>query len=307
MKATERYGVMRLLALGPALALAIGTGACGTESGGGQAVTGEAVVIDRTTQPLGVGTLLWADGTYGDDCIERSGAWSLRISGAAAMTNPVLSVITNNTACVLTLTDLKADQTYVATPEIDLTNAYQGSPSEFAPSGAVRFYGNAKLSSATFAAAFTMTFLYSDDPRAATGSVQASHSSVAATSASTSVTAPDYTMDLVAGALAVQTDVDYIVTGVSGTADLTDGSITGEGYVVDLATLPATPTFAELDAAYTAGTPVAIGGANPSIAASAFGLTAVDLTSPVVRTLIIRRVTSGVRAYQTFKITFSHP
>ena len=98
-------------------------------------------------------------------------------------------------------------------------------------------------------------------------------------------------------------NANNIVTSATGNASLTDGSTTGTGYVVDDGTLAATPTFGQLDAAYNAGTETAIAGANPTIAASAFHLVGADLDVTNVRTLIIRRVTSGVAAYQAFKVT----
>jgi hypothetical protein len=288
------------------MVLASGTGAC-VSPDDADAVVASAEPIDRSTQALGTGTLLWANGTYGAGCLTHSGSWSLRISGAAAMDNAALSVVKNNTACVLTLTSLVADQTYAATPSIAMGSSYAGSASAFAPSGAVNFYANAKLSATTFSSDFVVTILYSDDKRAATGALTAGYASVAATSTATSQTSPNYTLDMATDALAVQTDANYIVTAATGLADLTDGSTTGDGYIVDLGTLATTPTFAQLDAAYTAGSPTTISGANPQITAATFGLVGVDLTTAAVRTIVIRKSVSGVRSFQTFKITFSHP
>ncbi len=119
-----------------------------------------------------------------------------------------------------------------------------------------------------------------------------------------SIASPDYTLDL---ALAVEVDANNIVQSVTGTATLIDGSITGGGYYVDQGVLPAHPTYAELDSAQSAATTTAIGGANPSIAASSFGLDGVDLTTPAVRTVVIQRVVADVRSYQTLAVTFTHP
>lgn len=50
-------------------------------------------------------------GTYGAGCSTRSGNWSVRISGSAAMSYAPLSVVKNDSAYTLTLTELVADQT----------------------------------------------------------------------------------------------------------------------------------------------------------------------------------------------------
>jgi hypothetical protein len=286
-----------------ALAFALSAAACAPS--GPDSVWARAEVVDRTTQRLSVGALTSINGTYGGACMERSGGWSVRVSGVDPLTNPALSVVTNDTACVLTVTSLVADQTYTASPSFDLTASYQGTASEFQAAATTAFYGNLKLSAVSFASNFVVSVLYSDDVRAASNTIVAGHSSVSATSSATSVTAPNYTIDFVSDAFTVLTDAGDVVTSVSGKVDLTDGSTTGSAYVVDVGTLAASPTFAEIDAAYAAGTPVAIGGANPQINASAFSLVGVDLTTSAVRTILIKRVVSGVSAYQTFKVTFA--
>jgi hypothetical protein len=296
------------LAVGASLTTAAVSGGCITPED--QVVTASAETINATSAALGAGTLLWANGTYGAGCVSRSGNWSVRISGSDPMDNAALSVLQNNTACVLTLTGLVADQAYTASPSINMTTSYQGSASAFAPAsgGSLSFYGNAALSASTFASNFVVTILYSDNPNPGTGAVTGGYASVSATSSATSVASPNYTLDLTTGALTVLTDVNYVVQSVSGTANLVQGTITGGGYFVDQGTLPASPTFAQLDTAYTAATKTAMSGSNPqTIPASAFGLSGVDLTTSAVRTIVIQRVVSGVPAYQTFKITVSHP
>jgi hypothetical protein len=266
-------------------------------------------VLGQTASALSTASIKWLNGTYGAGCTDRSGSWSLRLGGAQAMDNPGLSVVTNDTGCVLTLTELVADATYVASPSIILDTSYAASASSFAPGGAstVSFYGNAILSSKSFANSFTVGVAFSDDPRAGSGGVTGTYSGVSATSSVTSVSSPDYTLSLISGSLAFQVDVNHLVTSSSGTADLTDGSATASSYVIDVGTLPASPTFDDYDAAYVAGTPVMIGGANPSVAASALLANGTDVSSPVVRTIILRRATSGVPAYQAFKVTFTSP
>lgn len=307
MKAARRARRRSILC---ALAVASFTIA-GCEAEPKKIVAAQAAVLDRSTQALGIGALRWANGTYGAGCTDRAGNWSVRISGADPMDHAALAVVENDTSCELTLIELVADTTYTATPSIDMTDAYPASASTFASGGVDRFYANAKLSSATFAANFVVNILYSDDPNAVTGGVVASYVSGTATASSMSVTSPDYSLDLVTGALAVQVNANDVAESTTGFAILNDGAIASaqgvEGYIVDLGTLPAAPTFAELDAAYTAGLPTAIAGANPQVPAAAFGLVGVDITTAAVRTIVVRRTVSGVRSFQTFKLTFSKP
>jgi hypothetical protein len=128
-----------------------------------ESVGANATLAAQTTSALTVGSLAAINGTYGAGCIARTGSWSVRVSGVAALANAALSVVKNNTACVLTVTSLVADQTYVATPAIALTGAYQASASAFSAGGVV-FHGNAKLGATTFASDFVVTLLYSQDP-----------------------------------------------------------------------------------------------------------------------------------------------
>lgn len=299
MPLAKRQGLTSLFAT-CAVLLGVTASGCAAHDGDRESVRGEAAVIDRTLQPLGTGAIKWLNGTY-TTCLERTGSWSARVSGVEVMTNAALSVVTNDSSCVLTLTSVVADQVYPASPNIAMTSAYGGTASLFSFGGTLRFYGNARLNTSTYGANFAVSFLFSDDPRAATDSVSSSHASVTGTASETSVSAPNYTASF--SSIVVLTDANNIVTSATGSASLTDGSATGDGHVIDNGTLAASPTFAQLNTVYNAGMPTAINAANPTIAASALGLVGVDLTTAAVRTLIIKRVTSGVVAYQTFKLT----
>ncbi len=293
------------------LAIAASAGVGGCSSAGPQTLTPTAETIARTSEALTSGAILWVDGTYGAGCVSRSGSWSLRVSGSATMDNPALSVIQDNTACVLTLTSIVADQTYTAAPSIAMGTSYAGTASSFAPSGggSLAFYGNAELSSGSFGSNFVVTFVYSDNPSLATGALTAQYVSVTATSTATDINSPNYTLDLVSGALTVNIDANYVVESVSGTVILDNGTITGGAYFVDQGVLGSSPTFSQIDTAYSAASPAptTISGSNPSVAASALGLVGVNLTSTAYRTVVIQRLVSGVPSYQTFRIAFSHP
>ena len=58
---------------------------------------------DRTTHALTLGDILELNGSYGAGCKNRSGDWSVPFISLESQTNPALSVLKNNSACVLTL------------------------------------------------------------------------------------------------------------------------------------------------------------------------------------------------------------
>jgi hypothetical protein len=263
------------------------------------AVTGGVELIDRSSRPLLAADLLSANGTYGDGCTTRTGAWSVAIDSGATLDNAALSVVQGNTACVLTLTELHtASGAIAANPSFAMTGSYQTTASSFG-SAPIEFYANARLSSTSFASNFTVQLVFSDDPNAASASRNASFA-VADTSASaSSIESPDYSIALTG--ITLQTDEGDVVQSASGTAALTAGDIAGQTFVV--ATGSGFASFDDMDTAYLAGTPAAIPMSN-AIPVSAFGLGGTDLTSNQVRSLIVANTVDGVRAYQTFTITF---
>jgi len=296
MKSTLSAALFAARTLTSTIALAAASAACGT---GEESVSPTVQMIDRTSQALSTGTLVFANGTY-DGCTSRTGSWSARISGtdiSDPMPNPPLSVVMGDTACRLTLTELEADATYTGTPSIEMVTAYAGTASAFAAGASpVAFYGNAKLDALTYESGFTMSILFSDNLADASDSTSAQYAAVSSTVSETQVPAPDY--DLSFGALTLQTNVGDVVQSASGTiaADATDQ--TGEFYVISTAALGS--SFAEIDSAYKAGTPAALGA---SIDATAFGL--VGATLPTVRNVIIVHTVSGVNAYQVIRVTFN--
>jgi hypothetical protein len=254
--------------------------------------------IDRTTQALTSGELESVNGTYGGSCRNRTGAWSVEIQSMADLANDPLSVVLNNTACVLTLTELVTSTggTLGASPTFALTAAYQATPSEF--DSPLEFYANARLDSVSFANDFVLTVLYSDDSELATGDKVAMFEVVDATAVGTAVAAPDYTLST--ALLDVRTDINDVVVGATGTVNLTAGLVTGQRYVVSTST--GLDTYEEIDDAYIAGTDAALVLAVP---AADFTLMGVDLTSTAKRSLIIANIASGVNSYKVFEITFS--
>lgn len=283
------------------LAIAATTAGCSGE----ESVKADAEVVDRTSQALAAGSLLSINGTYGEDCTARSGAWSVAIEDEATLDNPALSVVKNDTACELTLTSIVADQEYAATPDILLESTYQSSASDFKGAGVdppVAFHANAKINPDDFSSNFLITVLYSDDPNAASGANNASYAEWTSSAVGDHVAAPDY---LVVDNVAVQVDANDVVTLALGSVTLTDGSVTGERYFVDLGALPASPSYAEIVSAFDGGSTSELAGPNPTIDAAEFDL--VGQTLPVTRTLVVRHVESGVASFQTFRVTFEAP
>lgn len=267
-------------------------------SSGDESVRGGAIAVDQTTQALLIGDLESANGSYGALCSHRTGAWSVEIKAGAILDHPPLSVLLNDTSCVLTLTSLRTTLggNMAATPALVLTSSFQIAASTFGVP--VEFYANARLSAVTFASDFVLHVLFSDDPNLATASNTAEFIVVVATATAGAVAAPDYTLN--AAGLLVRTDVNNVVQTVTGTADLTAGTVVGQTYVVvDAAGLN---TYAAIDAAYHAGTIKALVLAIP---ADDFTLVGKDLTVPEVRTLIIANTQDGFTSYQAFEITFN--
>ena len=265
-------------------------------------------ILNRASQALALGAVDSINGTYGATCLERAGSWSAGVSGGALLAHPALSVIKNDSDCELTLTEIVADGiTYDGSPSIGLEGSYQLAASSFMDEGAggsppISFYANARMNPTDFSSDFTVTVLYSDDPNIASGSNNASYAEWSSSAVGDHVAAPNYTLE---NGIAVQTDANGVVTLALGSVDLTDGLVTGEHYFVDLGTLPASPTYAQVDAVFEAASPTAISGANPSIPVAAFSLDGATL--PVVRTLLIRHVENDVPSYQAFRVTFNAP
>lgn len=283
------------------VALAATVCACGRSS----EPTAVEASVEVTSRALTDNTIQWIDGTYGAGCVARSGSWSLRVSGSASMDYSTLSVVQNNTACVLTLTKIVADQTYTGSPALAMSGSYAGSASTFTGDAGVAFYANARLSSTTFASAVTVYLIYSNDSSLLTGSLDGAYVSMSASASTSGTTPPNYTLDLTTGALAANVSATTSsVQSASGTANLVVGTTAGEGYYVDQGALPSTPTFGQLDAAYTAASKTSIASSPVLVPAASFGLTGVTISTPVVRTIVIQHNVSGVHSYQTFAITF---
>ncbi len=217
--------------------------------------------------------------------------------------NPALSVVINDTDCVLFVTALRNDTLFSTSDSIQLDTSYRATAARFTngSDGSV-LYANAELDAKTFAADFNVVVLYSNDPSLASGSNGAHYGTVESSATAGAVPAPDYDLDL--SGIVVTTDVNNIVLTATGSATLfTDIGPAGQTYVV--VSGGGLTAYGDIDAAYlSATTPTAIG--DGTIAASVFGLADSDLTTPQVDTLIIANTVAGVRSYQVFEITFNN-
>lgn len=290
----------------PAAAAAIAAGAVGCSvSMAPPSLEGAGEALDLTTQALSVGAIHALDGTYGANCVSRSGPWSLRLSGAEALDHPAVSVVKDNSECVLTVTHVVVDATYALATPLVLAASYDAVPAAVNTGGSP-LWVKAKLASASMSDSLFVTLLFSDSPSVLTSSLSASYASVSASGSSSEVLAPTYTADLETGMLKVEVTASKAVTSASGSARLVPGAVTGSAYTVYAGALSSTPSFVEVDAAYHGGTPTSISG-TPVIAASAFGLVGQSLASAIVRTVIVRGGTSDLPTYEVLRITFNPP
>jgi hypothetical protein len=308
------FSAALVAAVAPAFVLGCGSTNAGTGSG---TVGATAVAYDRATHALSAapGNLKYLNGTY-TGCLGHAAGdlvWSVPIDSFVGPggTNPPLAVALNDTNCVLAITSLDADQNY-STAALDLNATFAGTPSQFTfTTGAagiintLAFYGNARIVPADFSSAFTIDFVYSDDPGLATGLPSvATFSQVTSAAASTQVVSPNYTAD--ASGVTITTNAsDVVVGGVGGTVTFGGGSNPGQDYVIVGAAL-ADNTFATIDADFTTaavGGVTTFSGTPTAIAGSAF--IADDQTLPQHRTVIIRNTASGVVAYEAVALTFA--
>ncbi len=281
--------------------LAVVVGACGDDGASESVYPSVALVVSRDALSLAAGALSSASGTYGSGCRERTGAWSVAIAAGAPLPHPALSVVKGDTTCVLTLSSLNTGQEHIASPPIDMTAVFQPHSSSFAPaSSPPSFYANACLDALTFAADFVVIVLYSDEPNFVTGGNHAIFAAATASATASGVPVPDYTIDMTQ--LLVSIDSANIVQTAVGTANLIDGSVTAQSYVLDDA-LPSTH-FVHVDDAYDDGTQIAISGANPKIPAAAFSLIGLDLSVVQFRYVILANSVNDVPSFQVITITF---
>ncbi|HSO31367.1 MAG TPA: hypothetical protein VLT33_02590 [Labilithrix sp.] len=286
------------------VALAAISGGCSSSSE--EAVTPKLEIINRTASAIQLaGSITAVHGTYGGACESRTGAW---VVDGLTPGNTTLSVVKNDTACVLTMTSIDAGSSFSATPAIAMATTYATVGSGFALSSggdtSLKFYGNAKMSAVLFASDFVISLVVSDSPRGTDAGNKGAdgYASRSATLTAGGVPAPDYTIAL--GSFGVTKDINNVVDAVSGFALLGEEGVSGEDFAV-VSGAPA--TFAAVDAAFSGGSPAPLSGlATPlELPASGFALPTVDLDTSPQRTVIIRHTVNGVSSYEMLTVTFT--
>ncbi len=278
--------------------------------------TARVELIDHVSSALTTNTVMAVKGTYGAGCTSRTGAWTIALNGYVMVTGETpLTVVTNDTTCVLTLTDVKAGP--VATPvdykpatPLVLTAAYATAGIAFmtAGTGPVIFYANFRIQpDLLYATDMVIQMVYSDNVSETDLSSTTSYVVVVSTATASSVPAANATMVLTG--LNIKVNAHNIVNSASGNIVVTQGSVVAEFYVIDMDTVGSPPTFATLDAAYnlTTNTRVPMVGATQNIAAADLNLLGLDLTTGKKRNVIVANIVNGVNSYQVFQITFNHP
>ena len=112
---------------------------------------------------------------------------------------------------------------------------------------------------------------------------------------------------MVLSGLNIAVDAHHVVRSANGNAVLTQGSVLGLSYVIDLNTLGTMPAYGAVDAAFTSGTKVTLAAGTKSIPAASFNLVGLDLTTAKIRNVIVANTQTGVTSYQLFQITFNSP
>jgi hypothetical protein len=254
------------------------------------------------------------NGVY-QGCVQMSGAWSVAVNGndGIVLDNPPLEVVQADFNCQLLVTSVRADQIYTASSPIQTGEFGPQQTSSFTVAsedgGApqVAFYANAWNMDPGYFGDFTLFFFYSPGPNQTSAGTTATYTTNAARDAQTDeLPAPDYSVDL--SQMTIQTDANGWVTSATGPANFTFNSVQANGYVIDDGTLPANPTFGELDALYTSQSPTQLtccGNWSFSIDASALSIQWTQL--PAVRNVVIGGGWGGLSTYQNVAITFSPP
>jgi hypothetical protein len=295
-----------------ALALAVAPAAgCGSPP---NSVAGAGQAFQRSGKLTALGNVIELNGSYGTGCLVREGQWSVATTAVENTTHPLLDVVRGNAACTLTLDSLRIGMNeasatlFVADAPIPIGQSFQPTGAAFRSMGAgpVLLYGNARLlPDMSFNSTFMIQAIYSDDPNMVSANVSAGFEVVASEAVAGAVPAPNYGIDVTG--LSLQVDANNIVTAASGSAVLLDMSQMGESFVITSTDLGANPQYVDVDAAFSAGTSMALAGGNPTIGAAAFALDGVDLSTPQQRTVIVAHDGGGVRSYQVISIRFFAP
>lgn len=223
-------------------------------------------------------------------------------------------MIRGNSACVLTLLSLRVGdaeeggQLVIADAPMPLSGSYPLVPTAFrkTPASLIGCFAGARLDpDATFGQDFVIRVAYSDVPTVLGTSQGSSFSTQVATAGTSGVPAPNHIPQV--GGLTVKVDVNYLVQSISGVMRLYVGTQPGTAYAISAATLSANPSYSEVAQAFAGAKQKTIAGAPLVMDAAAFEMLSVDLTTPVLRTIILAAGPADARSFQILTVTFVHP
>lgn len=253
------------------------------------------------------GVVTSVNGKY-EACVGRAGSWSLRVTEAGTLSHPELNVQRDDLACVLLLTEIVADDTYVASRPFVLSTSYQpfGIVFSSASGDAASFLVNARLERDGYDADFLISLSYSQSLAASAGSDLVVRYDYAVPEALRDApVVPDYTLSFTDGAsYRLQLDAMKNVLGVEGDAMLMPGNTKGTTYAIARDVFGARPDYAAVEAAYTSLGPHFIDTPSPRIAGKSLRLVGATLIEPVSRTIIVAREQDGIRHYQLIELVF---
>jgi len=260
--------------------------------------SGQALTVDGA-----VASFQAINGTYGAGCTTRSGEWSTAIGNfSGALAHPTLSVVKNDATCVLTLTSLMInDRTYAPGETLALSSMFASSALSFATTGAP-FFANAKITPDDFSSDFTFDLFVSDDVSTVAGSATADFAAVGASTNVALNPAPDYAID--SSGVQMTSDANAVLQSLSGNLVMSQGQVAGAAYVIYTGPLD-TSNNAAVNAAYQAGTEIAISEASFDVAAADMGLVVGTTVLPQTRYIIVRNTTNAVTTYEAIPVTFN--
>ena len=302
------------------LFLGVSAGGCSlsesAEPAAGTGYTATVELDDRGSGALTVATVWAVKGTYGSECLARSGSWAIALNGYALVAGETpLHVEGDDVGCLLYITEVKAGSatspsSFLPADPFPLTTAYleQGVAFLLDGAGATQFFANFRAEpDLAFASDFVVRMVYSDDVNKTNRNYVTSYDVSVSTATAGLIEAPNSTLSL--DELDVRVTLEHVVKKSAGSATLTQGTMLGDSYAIDLGTLATSPDYASVDAVFNAAsmTRVVLTGPTQPISAEGFELTGVDLTTPQTRCIIVARTLSGVSSYQIFQITFLRP
>jgi len=268
---------------------------------------GDVELIDRTKAAISLdstdGTV---NGSYGANCNDRAGSsWVLHVAGWQVGD---LSVDVNDSDCVLTLESVSLNgHSYAASTGIALASGWAASAPKFTEgSNEFAFYGNAKMSDPSFSTtSFSIQLVLSDDANNGADNKAAQYLVSTSSYTQTNEHAPDYSLSLTTAddEFTIVSDANDQVLSVSGHANFTAGSYTGEEYMIR-SDLGDAPSFAAVDGAWNANLAEHHAMAS-SVAAADFGLSSLPTTYTVIIKHQAQADAGSVTTYQTFRITFN--